>query len=364
MSDPALWRALGNLADTWRQSPAHESFARELPENAPQRSDGLSRLLQWVHATASGVISNPLLLASLLPMAASVIPGVDERQLRAKYHDWFDAASRVEKAYRQMFAWLRGRMPGYPNLPAIQLAPGAPLTTLEFTHRLIWTPGERAQQLHLRDVPPEITNALLADAPNSRSLAQEIRNLGTAVADSPEWAALATAAAELDNTARDNLRAARSRARERLATDAVNAYETNLALPRAAYREHVVREEIDSLSGAARVYSDAFDAVDGLLEMIGSVFGQIVCYTVPRMIASDLEIVPRNSTVVRFTTTDTMPDLPKPGALAWLDDPLVPDAIRITEMAVNIDEADDATVDLTADVLNGTAVAWRDQAPR
>ncbi len=361
MTTPDLWRTLANLADAWRRTPALDRFARDLPENAPQRSKGLPEMLQHIHAGASGLISNPLLLATRLPMAASVIPGVDEQQLRTKHRDWLDAANRVEAAHRRTLAWLRARLPGYPNPPAPQLAPGAPLTTPEFTHRLIWQPGERAEQLHLRDVPPEIADALLADAVTAPALTHATRAVAIALADTPEWIALAAASDPLDDTARADLRAARSRARARLAPAAVDAHDPHLALPRAAYREHVMRDEIDALTGTARAYADAFEAADGLVETAASsVFGQIACYPVRTMAAADLEIVPGAPATVRYTTPDVMLHMPRPGALAWLDDPLVPDAVRINGVTMSLEETGHATLDLTGDVLAGTAAAWRD----
>jgi hypothetical protein len=355
-----LWRTLADLADAWRRTPALGRFARDLPENAPQRSKGLPGMLQHIHAGASGLISNPLLLATRLPMAASVVPDIDEQQLRAKHGDWLDAANRAEVAHRRTLAWLRARLPGYPNPPAPQLAPGAPLTTSEFTHRLIWQPGERGQQLHLRDVPPEITDVLLADGATARALMQATRTAAIAFADTPQWAALAAAADALDDTARADLRAARSGARKRLTADAADAHEPCLALPRAAYREHVIRDEIDALTGTARAYAEAFDAADDLVETAASsVFGQIACYPVRTMAAADLEIVPGTPTTVRYTTPDVMLDMPRPGAVAWLDDSLVPDAVRIDSVTLSFDETDQSSLDLTAEVLAGTATAWR-----
>lgn len=361
MPTPELWRTLGDLADAWRRTPPLERFARDLPENASQRQRGLPGMLQHIQAGASALISNPLLLATRLPMAAGAIPGVDEQQLRGTHGDWLVAAHRVEAAHRRTLAWLRARLPGYPNLPAPQLAPGAPLTTSEFTFRLIWQPGERAEQLHLGDIPTQIAELLQADATTARALAGASRAVAAALVDTPEWTTLAAATDALDDATRGELRAARTRARERLAPATIDAHEPSRALPRADYREHVIREEIDALTGNARAYADAFDASDGLVEIAGSsVFSQIACYTVRSMAITDLEIIPGASTTVRCTVPDVMIDMPHPGTVAWLDDPLVSDAVLVKGVTMSMHETGHATMDVTADVLAGTAVAWHD----
>lgn len=139
-------------------------------------------------------------------MALSVLPELNEQEFYATYRDWFDAAKRVEAAHRLTCAWLRARMPGYPSLPAPQLAPGSPLVTDEFTFRLIFSPGERAQQLQLRDFPPEVPNELQADAVVAKGLMQASRDVASALVATPEWITLADATAALDDFARAELR--------------------------------------------------------------------------------------------------------------------------------------------------------------
>lgn len=359
MTTKEVWRSLANLADAWRQTDVLDRFARELPDNSLQRLHGLPGILQTLQA--GGLAGNPLLLAGYIPAAVSVSPEIDEQQLRAMHGDWLDAAVRAEAAHRLTIAWLRARLPGYPTLPAPQLAPGAPLTNPEFSYRIIWQPGERGGQLHLRDVPDEIAEALRADTTIARILTQATRDVAGALGETPEWAALADAAGALDDNARSVLRAARSSARERLAPAAVDAHEPHLTLRRNAYREHVIREELDGLTGSARAYANAFDAADGLVEIAASnVFGQLVCYDLRTMTVTDLEIIPGPNSTVRYETPDIMPDMPRPGAIAWLDDPLVPDAVQIRHVTMSLDPTGQTPLSVTASVLAGTAAAWRE----
>ena len=64
---------------------------------------------------------------------------------------WLGTAAAAEITHGIMTAWLRSRMPGYPDLPTPQLAPGVPLTvpdlSTRFSHRrrgnIRWAPSSR-----------------------------------------------------------------------------------------------------------------------------------------------------------------------------------------------------------------------------
>lgn len=362
MPTPALWRAVRELADAWRRTPVIDRFVRELPSNAAQCRHGLPATLQLLEASASSFLSNPLLLSTRLPIAMSVAPGVNEQQFRAEHGAWFDTAARAERAHRRTLAWLRARLPGYPTLPGPHLAPGSPLTTLEFTYRVVWAPGERSEQLQLCDVPTDIGGLLDADAAAIRSIGAATRTTAAALAATTEWAEFAIATGALDPTSRAELRAARTRAHAQLAPDAVDAYEFRLALPRAAYRDQVIRDEVESLTGAALTYARAFDVADRLLESAcSSVFAQIVSYPMRKMAATDLEVSPGAPATVRFAVADLDPaqGLPRPGTVAWIEDPLVPDAVFITGFSMSLEQVGEVGFDLTADLLAGTSTAWR-----
>lgn len=355
-----LWRALAEQAVAWRGVPLVERFTRELPANAGQGSHGLPGMLQHIHAGASGLISNPLRLASYLPMACSVVPDVDAQVLMTKHQDWVEAATRAEAAHRLTVGWLRARFPRYPAMPAPQLSPGSSLTTDEFSHRLVWPAVERSQGLHLVDVPNQITDALQCDKECSRRIKESTRAVADALVATPEWSQLEEAGDLLDEAARTELRATRSRLRDLLAPASVDAHEPNLALPRAKYRNHVVREEVEKLLGPSRDYAVAFDSADSMTELAASdVFAQLVCYSVGTLPVDDLQITPGEPPTVRFKTPDTMLHMPDPGSVYWLDDPLVQDAVHVTGVSMNFDQATGPMLTLSATVLSETSTAWR-----
>lgn len=360
MSHVPLWEAIREQAPAWATTPAFARFAAQLPRNAPQRESGLPGLLQGVEAGVHCVSSQPLRLGSSIAALVGWIPGLNPASLGRTWTSWLEDARRVDSAHRDTVAWLRSRMPGYPSLPAPQLTAGTSLTTVEFTWRLSWTPGERGRRLQFHSAPPMAAAALQAAAEARHGLDETARTLSAALEGSEEWARLAAATEALDHAARSSLQNARARLHQRLAANAVNAYEPRLAMRRALYRQTVLSEEINALTGPAREYADAFDAADQLVETIASdVFGQLATYGEPTTIGRprDLDMQPGESRVITFTPTDAA--WPELGMLAWIDDPLIPDATLITGTTVNLDPATGEAQRLVGRVLAGTAAAWR-----
>jgi len=358
MPTAKLWQALQDLADAWQHTGSVARFTRDLPKNAVKQSEGLSAALQELHAAAGGLMNNPLLISSALPAAASLWRKVDLRLLHSRHEDWFDAAFAVERGHRATVAWLRARLHGYPLLPAPQLVPGGPLTTDEFTYRVIWQPGERGQRLHFQDVP-NIGELLRADAAADRVLRDSTRRVAQAFKETPEWTALAVAHEALDQEARSELGAARLLAQQRLRQEAVDAHEPNRALRRAVYREAVIRETVQGLSGAAEDYAKAFQDADGLVELAASsIFGQVVCYPIETLTVTELEVTPGPVTTVNFAASESIFGSVNAGSVVWLADPLMRDALHVTGLSVSFDSRG-SSVRMKANVLDGTGDGWR-----
>ncbi len=360
MSQVPLWEAIREQAPVWAATPAFGRFAAQLPRNAPQRQSGLPGLLQAVEAGVDHVSGRPLRLGSSIAGLIGWLQGLDPDSLGGTWTSWLDDARRVDSAHRDTVAWLRSRMPGYPSLPAPQLAPGTPLTTVEFTTRLVWIPGERQRGLQFQPAPPSAAAALQATGQQQRGLDETARALAIAMENSEEWARLAAATQALDRGARSSLQHARAQLDQRLAAGAVDAYEPRLAMRRDEYRQTALSEEINALTVPAQEYADAFDTADQLVETIASdVFGQLATYGEPATIRRprDLDIQPGNPRVISFTHTDA--GWPELGMIVWIDDPLIPDAVLITGYTVNVDAATGEAIRLVGTVLAGTAAAWR-----
>lgn len=358
MSHVPLWETIREQAKAWAAVPIFQRFASQLPRNAPQPTSGLPGLLQQIQAGDPFFGSRLLLHASHIPMMLHVIPGLDPGILGTTWTSWLDDARSVETAHRDTVAWVRSRLRGYPLLPAPQLSPGTPLTTNKFTWRLIWTPGERSRQLQFQPAPPQASLALQATEVERRRLDNCARAVVAAFEDTDEWAHLAAATEALDGDARASLRSVRATLQQRLTAQAVDDHEPSLAMHRDSYRRVVLSEEIETLSGSAREYTDAFDAADQLVEKAAStVFGQLAAHGEPtrHVRPQDVELLPHRA--VTFTLTDNVLP-PEIGSVAWIDDPLIPDAVHINAYNMSYERATGVAVSVSGSVLTGTATAW------
>ncbi len=91
------------------------------------------------------------------------------------------------------------------------------------------------------------------------------------------------------------------------------------------------------------------------------VFGQLVCFEMPTLAAAEVELSPGPPQTARFRSNDEDPEVVflQPGALAWLDESLVSDAVIVTGTSFHWDGTGLTTSTFDADVLSGTAKAWR-----
>ncbi|WP_037624140.1 hypothetical protein [Streptomyces aureus] len=364
MTDTAVWQAVSQQADAWAALPIVQEFAHQLPRNSSDPTCGVPGKLQHMQAGGADVSGLPLRLSrevhmfDQLPNLAPDIP-LDPAQWGA----WRQAAARIEAAHRTTIAWLRSRMPGYPQLPAPQLAPGTALTTTEFTRRLAWQPGERAAGFQMKNLPPQATSTLQATAGQTRTLQESARALAAALQASQPWQQLAAARQALDEASRRELTAARARLKQRLSGAAVDAHATSRVLSRHNYRCTVLDEELATLTGPARQFADAFDNADKLVELAASdVFGQLALYGGPLLVqnVTDIDFEPGTLRHVHFSVdTDHWFNT---GELIQIDDPLVADTCHLISTTVNFGSA--IAPRLTARILPGTASLWRAAAPR
>ncbi|MCZ7434762.1 hypothetical protein [Streptomyces sp. WMMC1477] len=289
-------------------------------------------------------------------------PSLDPNQWNA----WLQTAARIESAHRTTIAWLRSRMPGYPQLPAPQLAPGTASTTTEWTRRLTWQPGERAAGLQMKNLPPHATRPLRATSSQVRALEESARALATALQASQPWQQLSAARQALDEESRKELRQTRARLREGLSDAAINAHEANRVLLRHNYRCTVLDEEIEKLTGPARQFANAFDAADQLVELAASdVFGQLALYGSPLLLqnVTDIDLEPGTPQNIHFSVHNDY--WLNTGELIQIDDPLAADTCRLIATTVSFGPDSDAApaTRLTAQTLPGTASLWQATPP-
>ncbi|MCU1615837.1 MAG: hypothetical protein JWO98_3377 [Frankiales bacterium] len=272
---------------------------------------------------------------------------------------WLEAATKVEMAHRDAIAWLRSRLPGYPMLPAPQLAPNTPLTTREFTWRLSWQPGEQGQGLQFRAAPSRTAELLEVSGGQSTELEESARWLARAFSETEEWLRLDAATRSLTASDRDDLQKCRSRIKRRLVPAAVDEHDDRLALPRDEFRSSVVLEELESLQGGARGYAFAFDAMDQLIEYaVSDVFGQLLAYGPPQRLSpiAALDFNPGAMPSVSFSTDDSA--WLDTCQILWLDSDFVADAVMVTGLTISLDPGRSMGQRITARLLTGSGEAW------
>lgn len=357
MTHGPLWAAVQAQADAWSCLDVVRSFAMQLPRNSPQQQTGIPGILQEITAGGGPVSTHPLRIASTMPMWRQ-IPGIDVAALGQDFTTWLDQAHRVEQAHRHTIAWLRSRLPGYPMLSAPQLAPGTPLTTLEFTTRLSWTPHERGQGLQFMPAPAGAGPALQAATQQQRRLDETARVLVLALEQTSEWQRF-VAATPLPTDAKAVLLATRAQLALPLLAASVIAAAGDHAVARAKYRAQVLSDAVTPLSGAAREYTQAFEGVNAVIETAASdIFGQLLAYGAPITISrpQELDVRPGPPRTVEIALSNVAwPDL---GAVVWIDDPLVDDAVHLIGMAMSYEPVDGTHHRLTGVVLEGTAESW------
>jgi len=357
MVNTHIWRVVARQAECWAALPLVQEFAQQLPRNASTRTTGVPGYLQALQASGAQIAATPLRLTGLVGGFSELVKSFDVSYDESDLQRWLQMASQVEIAHRETVAWLRSRMPGYPQLPAPQLAPGTPLTTAEFTYRLSWRAHERAQGLQLQDVPSSITRRLRANASQAHGLSEAARALASTLRSSEEWLRLGAARSALSSADRQALRDARARVKQRLSPSMIDAHEPHRALARHEYRCTVLEEELDILTGQAREFADAFDAADELVELAASdIFGQLAVYGSPVNLGrvAEIDLEPGATQYASFTLPgDTWLE---PGCLIRIDDSLIADTMLMVGGSFSFGSTSRTRV--RARVLPGTSSVW------
>ncbi len=365
-TSPELWAAIWRLAEAWSQTPLVQEIAATLPRNQPldERGDqavGIPALVKHLEVRA-GMMMKPLMHASRIPallsqplLAGFGMPAIDQDELR----EWLQMTAKLEGAHRVTLGWLRSSLAGYPILRAPQLAPSTPLTTGEMTTRYIWSKEEFASGLNQRPAPPSVPDLLGADPMGALELDQAAREVSQALTKSQAWVDFHGALHALDDDAKEALRAARRELKERLSAEALDDHEPNLAIPRAEYRSHTMNEVVESLTGPARVYADAFGEADRLLDLtMGDIFGELVLFDEPwRVSVFNVETPTPGEPIVGFETKPIGAFLTT-GQILWLTTEAVTDAVRVELHSMKMDQVEGMHDHFEARVLLNTGEGW------
>lgn len=347
-----LWGAIGEQAAIWRRSPVVAAVRPHLPRNGRDRGSGLTGALQVTNA-GTGVLSRPLQLFSRMPFGAQLHP--TEMQTVLSHEQWWDGVWRLEGAHRLTIAWLRARLPGYPQIPVPQLVPGSPHTTEEFTYDLVWERRIFGQGLQFVDPVPGVSATLGLTGRDDHDLAQAARDVLAALVGCQAWEAFAAAGASLDDAARDQLAQACADLADALSPSRVDGHEPARALARLEYRRNRLEDTVAALTGDAHAYAVAFAQVDELITTACSdVFGQLVCHEVVRCPVDELQRALEDPRVVTFTTEDPA-FLLDPGALVLPGEPTITEIVHVTGTGFQFGALEQTTT-ITGRILAGSEV--------
>lgn len=366
-ADTRLWRAVSSLAVAWAGTPVVQRFTPDLPRNATQRVTGISGRLQELGAGGAGISGRPLRLTYTISRMSGM-PSSPFSQGSPEPRDWarwLTAAAAAETAHRTTIAWLRSRMPRYPDLPAPHLAPGTPLRADETGFELLWTQDEPVAGLQLQNPATSISQSLQAGPREQRQIINGTRDLGAALEGTEEWQRMDAAADSLTSSSRAELRQARRTLSQRLSRAEMDAH-SQQAHGRSEYRAVVLDEVLATLSGPAEKYARAFEAANRRLDTAASdVFSQLAAYGPPAKVGRPQDIDMRSGSrgpQVSFTRPADDGNGPRwhleMGQLVWLDDALVRDCVQVTSGEFSFDVLTGERERCTGTVLHGTGQAW------
>lgn len=324
------WEAIRTLAEVWRKCPVVDRYTSPLRAASAPSANALVRHLQEIFAGYGAFAAYPLrqaLLLGMLPDFDSGVPGAS---------DFIDDGRNVLAAHIATVAWIRSRLPGYPQLYVPHLASGTTLTTTDFTFDLPWHRTHLLAGLQFESHPVGVEDRLGCSPVDLRPAAVK---LGAALAKEESWLRFREARGNLNPQALTEVRAARKSVKQRLRPSEVDAFEPGLILPRDALRRRLLAEEIETLAGYARLYVDAFSAVDELIALVAdSVFSELVTYgAVARIPNVESVVVEPGGNAISFETTGSV-RLLRLGQLVLLAHPLIQDCIRVESIGWHFQE--------------------------
>jgi len=185
------------------------------------------------------------------------------------------------------------------------------------------------------------------------------RDVSRELAKSRAWVDFRGALRALDDDAKEALRASRRELAARLSAEAVDDHEPNLALPRAEYRLHTMTAVVESLTGQAKIYSEAFGEVDRLLDLtMGDIFGELVLFGEPwRVPVFNVETPAPGEPIVGFETPP-IGAFVTTGQILWLKNEAVTDAVRVELHSMKMDQVEGMRDLFEARVLLNTGEGW------
>ncbi|AEV73633.1 hypothetical protein A9W98_04765 [Mycobacterium gordonae] len=342
MSTTEIWRAVGFLADCWSKSqkvtPVREELSLDLDSE-----EATPCLRALALRDPQSITKMPFHVHKAFPHMGIGISQRD-RALAAN-------SAAVELAFFHLTWWIRSRLPGYPHIPAPQLAKGSFHTLNNFT--VPWAPQVLQAGIEYQDRPVNCDFQLKISADDRYSV------LAEAFEELPSWRAFTQAHHALGQEIRNELLTARQQlARQAAAAGAESGIEFGDPREGLNRARSVTMQTLETLSPEARRFAESFESVNEEIDRITTaVLTQLVAYGPPETLTgvSELTVSPSSPPTVSFKLLDAG----YAGGIYWTDDPLIGDAILLECFRFAGDNVFATRFHADGTVLLGTGAAWR-----
>ncbi|GAB4662626.1 hypothetical protein MOKP64_49580 [Mycobacterium avium subsp. hominissuis] len=348
MATEDIWPSVQALAATWSGSPLVQTFLARHPARNDS-DDVVTEALRNLQGGANVLTETPL-WTSTWEQVAQQVPSV---QLSGEVRGYLRRIAPLGHAVESTVGWVRSRLPLYPAIPVPQFSPRGYRRSPEFSLRLPWAQPLLQAGLQAEPAPPSVADMLGLD---DHEVLSSAGNVVAAFTESAEWERYAELAAALTEQDRHVLDDARHRVGVLLNPHLVNEYEDARNERRNQYRRQRVAEVIADLDGRPKELSDAFDAIDDLIDRaLVNIHGQLVVRgDVPVIDPINLEVDGPQASF-EYDGDESF----GVGESVRLDDPLAVGAYRIDGMSFSFGQFEGQKMSYTAQRLPGTENAFR-----
>jgi hypothetical protein len=347
MSTTELWSAVTDLVECWVESPHVTGIRDELWKDLDS-SEALRPLQVMALREPQNIRSMPLAVYKAFPhMGIELTPR--DKQFMAH-------SAAVENAIVYLVWAARSRLPGFPMIPAPQLAERSWLTMNNSTPP--WTREALRSGLQYQDLSLSIQRAIqINSAPALSRLLAGFRVL-------PSWREFKAAHGRLTPAMRSELLGARrlvtERAIEEDDTSEIDPGDPWMGIKRARASADAV---ISQLTPDALAYARAFDLVNDEIDLaIANVVTSSIAFGPPDNLAGVRELNMLATRPLKVTFQLEGAALAHTGRIYWTDDSLVTDALFVDGSHFAGDQVHGSRFAFDATVLVGSNAAWHETA--
>jgi len=344
VSTHELWAATRALADCWSSSPIVVGVRKELKLIVRDLDNpaALPGLLRITRMGSHEFYSRPIHLYKAFPHM--------EVNLTARERDFSHNSANIERSVSYLTWWIRSRLPGFPTIPAPQLAKDSYHS--KFDPEMPWTRDGLSAGLQYSRRPAQCDYFMGVES-GSRpdELAQAFMSL-------PSWLEFAAISQQLDDATRSELLAAKRTLADRAAaagTESGNDFgDPRVQWGRARAMTSAV---VADLSPFAAKFAAAFESVNAEINRaLQCVLVQLIAFGPPRRLSgvTDLDVRATDPPTISFQVTSGA----NTGCLYWTDDSLIKDAVLIESFGFGGSQVHGNRANGSAVVLLGSSTAW------